>query len=200
MKYIIEHLDEELSQWSMWEYEQISKTVGKGSLIFTNIKDEKENNEKQKENLEKLKKLGTVKQEQVNELKIDMKKACLLDPSAGKTLCPEDADTFDFLIFGGILGDNPPQGRTEKLLSPRLKGIEKRNLGEMQMSTDNAVKTAKMIVEDKIPFEKIKFIDEYELEITEKESVVLPYRYVFDDGKPFMHKKLLEYLKEHPFD
>ncbi|MBD3259428.1 hypothetical protein GF371_02230 [Candidatus Woesearchaeota archaeon] len=195
MKYIIEHLDEDLSQWSMWEYEQISKTVGKENLIFSNL-----HSIKNKQNLEKLKDLGETKEEPINELKqIDPKRACLLDPSAERTLCPEDADKFDFLIFGGILGDNPPQKRTEKLLSPRLPGIQKRNLGDMQMSTDNAVKTAKMIVEDGIPFDKIEFIDNYELKITEKESVVLPYRYLFEDNKPFMHKKLLKYLREHPF-
>jgi ribosome biogenesis SPOUT family RNA methylase Rps3 len=195
MKYVIEHLDEELEQWSMWEYENISVTVGKGNLIFSNM-----HNIKNKENVEKLKQLGTTTQEPVNEMQqVNLKRACLLDPSAEKTLCPDDAENFDFLIFGGILGDNPPQKRTEKLLSPRLPGIEKRNLGDMQMSTDNAVKCAKLIVEDKIPFEEIKFIDNYELKITEKESVVLPYRYLFEDNKPFMHKKLLEYLKEHPF-
>jgi len=195
MKYIIEHLDEELEQWSMWEYENISAVVGKENLIFTNL-----HSIKNKENLDKLKRLGETKEQPVNELKqMDIKRACLLDPSAEKILCPEDADKFDYLIFGGILGDNPPQKRTEKLLSPRLQGIAKRNLGDMQMSTDNAVKCSKKIVEDKVPFDQIDFVDNYELKITEKESVILPYRYLFEDNKPFMHKKLLEYLKEHPF-
>ena len=37
MKFIIEHLEPELYDWCLIEYEHISKIVGKENLIFTNI-------------------------------------------------------------------------------------------------------------------------------------------------------------------
>ena len=42
MKVIIEHLEPELYDWCLIEYEHISKIAGKGNLIFTNIKNKKE--------------------------------------------------------------------------------------------------------------------------------------------------------------
>lgn len=34
----------------------------------------------------------------------DKSRVCLLDPSATKELSPEDGETFDVFLFGGILG------------------------------------------------------------------------------------------------
>lgn len=41
----------------------------------------------------------------------------LLDPKAEKELSPEDALEFDYFLFGGILGDDPPRDRTGKFES-----------------------------------------------------------------------------------
>ena len=41
---------------------------------------------------------------------IDFSKVCLLDMRAEKTLSPDDGSKFEVFIFGGILGDHPPQG------------------------------------------------------------------------------------------
>ena len=40
MKFVIEHLESELYEWCLIEYEHISKIVGKDNLTFTNIKSE----------------------------------------------------------------------------------------------------------------------------------------------------------------
>ena len=40
---------------------------------------------------------------------------CLLNMHAKSTLQPEDGQTFDGFLFGGILGDHPPQRRTQML-------------------------------------------------------------------------------------
>jgi len=182
MKFVIEHMEERLSPWCFWEYTHISQTVGKNNLIFTHISSNK------------LDQLGTIKPQPVAQLKL--KKACLLDPSAKKTLAPADAKKFNYLIFGGILGDFPRKHRTQ-LLAQQLGKIEKRNLGQMQMSTDNAVLTAKLII-DGTPLEKIPFLDKLEILVDVGESVVLPYRYVLINHRPFISQKIVNYLKKHP--
>ncbi|PIN79587.1 hypothetical protein COV16_03445 [Candidatus Woesearchaeota archaeon CG10_big_fil_rev_8_21_14_0_10_34_8] len=182
MKYIIEHIDPEIYDWSLMEYKHISKVVGKLNVIFTNIKNNKD----------KLRALGRVEEKQIKELKL--KNACLLDPKAEKTLNPKD--NFDYLIFGGILGDDPPQGRTEKAFTG-LK-CEKRNLGSVQMSTNTAVLVAKMIVDGR-KFEEIKFVDELVIPVQEGEEIILPYRFVVKNGKPVLADGYVEFVKENEF-
>ena len=100
-------------------------------------------------------------------------------------------------IFGGILGDYPEQGRTEKYLTSKLKNVEIRNLKEMQMSTDTAVLVTKIIT-DGTQIEKIKFIDKPLITLKKgkfKEEIELPYRYVSKNNKPAISNKLLKYLK-----
>lgn len=189
MKFIIEHLEPFISEWCMIEYENISKIVGKENLIITNLP---------RKDFKKLKQLAELHEESV--LTIPLKNSCLLEPKSKRILTAND--NFNYLIFGGILGGHPEQGRTEKYLTSKLPGKlinpETRNLGKMQMSTDTAVLVTKMIARDKIPFQKIKFIDKPAIELKQgiiKEEIILPYRYVEEKGKPRISKKLLEYLK-----
>ena len=185
MKFIIEHLEHEMYEWCLIEYEHISKIVGKKNLLFTKVP---------KKDAPKLKKYGEVLTESVLDLKL--KNACLLDPKATQTLKP--SDSFEYFIFGGILGDYPEQGRTEKYLTSKLKNVKTRNLGTKQMSTDTAVLVTKTIL-DGTSFEKIPFIDEPEIALKKgrvAESILLPYRYVAEKGKPVLNKKLLNYLKK----
>lgn len=190
MKFIIEHLEQFVSEWCLIEYENISNIVGKENLIITNL---------QKKDFKKLKHLAEIHKESV--LEMPLKNVCLLEPKSKKILTPNDK--FSYYIFGGILGDHPKRGRTEKYLTSKLKTSklvkpETRNLGDMQMSTDTAVLVAKTIAKDKIDFNKIKFIDKPEITLKEgkiSESIILPYRYVNENSKPRISKKLLEYLK-----
>lgn len=181
--YIIEHLEPELFEWCFFEYKHISKIVGKNNLWFTNIQNEKD--------VKKLAAFGKVLKESVQTLKLD--NACVLDPEADKTLEPNE--NFDYLIFGGILGDYPPKKRTNSELGKFLPNAEKRNVGKEQMSTDNAVYTAKQIAENGKKFEELKFLDNASIEINEFESVELPYRYNLADGKPLISKEVINYLK-----
>jgi len=179
MKFIIEHLEPELYDWCLIEYRHISKAVGKDNLIFTNIKKGKD----------KLAGLGEVKEESVNNM--NLKNACLMEMDGKQTLSSKDK--FDSLVFGGILGDHPPQGRTLKHFK-NWKG-DKRNLGTEQMSTDNAVMVSKLIV-DGADFSKLKFQDEIEIPIEEGQSVIFPFRYLIINRKPFISEELIEYLKK----
>ncbi len=175
MKYVIEHLEPELNEWSIIEYRHISKLVGNGNLIITNVKDSKE-----------LEGYAEIKKESINSLKL--KNSCVLDPCAKKTLSPDEK--FDYFIFGGILGNSPAEGRT-KLIT--LKA-ERRNLGAAQMPTDNAVMAAKLISEG-TPIEKLQFITDLEIKMGENESVVFPFTYIVINNKPLVSKELIEYLK-----
>ena len=191
MKYIIEHLDKRLYKWCFLEYKHASKVVGKENIVFTNVSGEKAR--------EKLRKFSKVSKKSVSDIdkitrvnKTDDKKKvriCVLDPSAKKQLITSDKNKFDYLIFGGIMGDYPPQGRT-KSLSKSLKensvAFDIRNLGKEQMSTDTAVLVAKMIIKDGKKFSDIKFQDTIIIEINDCEEVELPFRYVVED---FVDKK-----------
>jgi ribosome biogenesis SPOUT family RNA methylase Rps3 len=78
---------------------------------------------------------------------IPISKVCLLDPKAPKALCPEDGQPgkFEFFLFGGILGDDPPRDRTGEL---RKMGFEGRHLRDVQMTTDTALHVTKLVIED----------------------------------------------------
>ena len=176
MKFIIEHIDSELFEWSLIEYEHISDVVGKENLMFTNIKGD---NSKRI-----LKKFGEIFGESIAEMKL--KNVCILDSNAEITLDSSDKKKFDYFVFGGILGDDPPQKRTWQLINSfknKKISFESRNLGKEQMPTDTAV-----IVSDRIllgeKLENMKFSDNIEIEISENESVLLPYRYLLINGNP----------------
>jgi len=183
--YVIEHLEPELWEWCLIEYESISKIVGKENLWFTNIKNEKDK--------EKLKKFGKISKESIRELNLD--NICILDPEAPELLTAEDTKQFKYLIFGGILGDFPPRKRTKEELTKFFPEAEQRNIGKEQFSTDNAVKVCHMI-ESGMKFQDIPLIKDAEIEINDIESFILPFTYISENGKPFMSDKIIAYLKK----
>jgi ribosome biogenesis SPOUT family RNA methylase Rps3 len=187
--FVIEHLEPKLWKWCKFEYENISKLVGKPNLWITNLKRQNKF----------LNSIGTTEKQRIFELGIDQSKICILDPDAKEILKPEDAKKFDYFIFGGILGDNPPRKRTGPELSVFMPNVEKRHIGNIQMSTDNAVLTTKMIIVDGKKFEDINFVDSPELKFGEFRFLELPYRYVNvgskENPKPQMSEKLFKFLK-----
>lgn|SRR3989338_893853 len=188
MKFVIEHLEPELYEWCLIEYRHISGIVGKGNLIFTNIKNSKE--------ADKLKRYGIVYGKSTSELKL--KNICVLSQYSEKTLTTSDRDNFDYLVFGGILGDNPAKKRTNGIidgLKKRKIRFEARNLGNVQMPTDVAVYAAKKILEGK-KLSDFRFIGEVEIEINENESVTLPFRYIIGSNKLVINEKLVEHLRK----
>ena len=188
MKFIIEHLEPELYEWCLIEYENIYKIVGKQNLIFTNIKNQ--------EGIRKLKKYGAVFEKSISELKFE--NICILSQYAGKTLTSSDKGNFEYFVFGGILGDNPAKKRTQDIINSLKKRkikFDTRNLGSRQMPTDNAVFLAKKILDGK-NINDFKFVNEVEIEINENESVTLSFRYVVDNNKLVINEKLVEYLRK----
>lgn len=183
MKYVIEHLEKGIGKWCLIEYFHISAIVGKENLIFTNMKNGK-----------KIKLLGKTTGKKAKDFlsSVDPEKVCLLDPGAETTLLPEDR--FEFLVFGGILGDYPPKQRTKKLMADVL--FQKRNLGREQMCTDTAVHVAFLIAEKGKNLSELRFKDSVEILMAENESVELPYRFLLDsNNNPIIAPGLKQYLK-----
>jgi len=182
-KFIIEHLEPEMYPWCILEYKHISKRVGNGNLIFTNIR----------KGAEKIKNLGEIIKKSVKKLKLV--RACILDPCAKEMLTPATAKKFDYFIFGGILGDNPQRFRTKKELTLRL-GLPAFNLSSRQMSTDTAVIVCKKVVDGK-NLGKLKFVDEFEVVEGKNLSRILPYRYLVENGTVVFTPGLRGLLKKH---
>src|SRR3989338_4192947 len=206
MRFVVEHLEPELYEWCLIEYEHISKIVDKNNLIFTNInkkkKNKRENSKKEfsgvhKDKLyEQLKKYGKVYGKSISEL--DFSNTCVLSQYSKNTLKTEDKNKFKYFVFGGILGDSPAKKRTldliKKLKKHKIK-FEERSLGNKQMPTDVAVYVAKKILEGR-KLSDFRFVNEIEIEVNENESVVLPFRFVVDDKKLVINEKLVEHLRK----
>jgi len=187
--YIIEHLEEKVWPWCVIEYKHISETVGKSNTWFTHVP----------QSSARFLHFGTVFTESAIQL-YNAKKltnVCVLDPAAKKLLTPDEAKNFDFFVFGGILGDDPPRKRTEPELTSKMSGVTARHIGPKQMSTDTAVYVVHQIVSGK-KFSDLQFQDELEIPLGKNESTILPYRYVVVNGKPWVSPELVTFLKEQP--
>lgn len=180
--YIIEHLEPKVWTWCLIEYRHISEIVGKQNLLITNVKESN-----------KLNSIASIKKQSVTEL--NLKNACVLDPDAKQTLTPDEARQFDFFVFGGILGDDPPQKRTFPELTSKLHNLTARNLGKAQMSTDTAVYVTQQTVNGK-RLSDLEFQDSIEIELGKNESTILPYKYILINGKPMMSKELVDYIRK----
>jgi len=125
---------------------------------------------------------------------VPLDRVCLLDPKAAEELSPSDGEgTFDWFLFGGILGDDPPRDRTSEL---RALGFPTRHLGPIQMTTDTALGVTKIVVEDKVPLRSIDYIDHPTIRFNSKESVEMPFRYIRKDGEPLLPPGMREHLLE----
>ncbi|KAF2035597.1 DUF431-domain-containing protein [Setomelanomma holmii] len=190
--FVVEHLDPELEAWSSLEYATIASESHASGAKF--LLSSVPTTLKLPENLQHIQGLN-IETRGIEEIYADKKdKVCLLDPAASKDLSPEDGDTFDIFLFGGILGDDPPRDRTSEL---RKKGYQGRRLGPVQMTTDTAVRVTRIIVQDRIPVEKIPFVDHPELKINRNESTQMPFRYVTGkDGQPIMPEGMIELISK----
>ena len=95
------------------------------------------------------------------------------------------------------MDENDPD-RTKEL---RIHGFPTRNLGNVQMTTDTAINTSYIILEEGTPFEKIQFIDRPTFQFSKYESLTMPFRYLSrkNEQKPLMPEGMLELLREDSF-
>ncbi|KAJ7172096.1 SAM-dependent RNA methyltransferase [Mycena filopes] len=123
-----------------------------------------------------------------------LQKVCLLDPKAELPLSPEDGDgRFEWFLFGGILGDDPPRDRTSEL---RVMGFPTRHLGPVQMTTDTALGVTKLVVNDKIPLDDIPYVNLPTIVFNAKESVEMPFRYIAEGSEPKLPPGMRKLLHE----
>ncbi|KAF9693655.1 hypothetical protein EKO04_008324 [Ascochyta lentis] len=190
--FVVEHLDPELEQWSSLEYSAIAQECHDSGSQF--LLSSVPTSLKLPENLQQAKGLN-VETRGIEEIYADRKnRVCLLDPAAAKDLSPEDGDNFDIFLFGGILGDDPPRDRTSEL---RKKGYEGRRLGPVQMTTDTAVRVTRICVQDRVPVEKIPYVDHPEIRTNANESTEMPFRYVVGkNGEPIMPPGMVDLIKK----
>ncbi|CCH63072.1 hypothetical protein TBLA_0J00740 [Henningerozyma blattae CBS 6284] len=201
MKYIIEHMEEGFSEWVILEYSQILRDIGASNLILSSLP----KNTTARDIPQRLLDLGLqwTTEDLVNLQKsfpelepLKDGRVCLLDPNATIDLLPEDANKFDYFVFGGILGDHPPRDRTKELQMAYPKLVVGRRLGDKQMTTDTAIRTTQIIIQKQTKFEDIKFIDYPEFRFSKKEATEMPFRYVLDsNGKPILPEGMLELIK-----
>ncbi|MFT4303971.1 MAG: RNA methyltransferase [Candidatus Woesearchaeota archaeon] len=181
-KFIIEHLDPKLWKWSFVEYKHISEIVGKKNTIYTNIRNTKEK--------DKLSKYGKVEKRSVKEM--ILKNACILDPSAKKLLEPNEK--FDYIVLGGVLGDYPRKKRTKKELTDKIRGMDARNLGKFQMSTNTAAYVAWKIING-TPLKDIKFRRKLKVKDTNNLEIELPFSFVEENGELVLPKGYIDLVK-----
>lgn len=100
--FVVEHLDPELGPWSALEYACIAREshASGARFLLSSVPAELQ----MPADLAATQGLE-VEQRSVEEIFADRKdKVCLLDPAAQVELSPEDGDTFEVFLFGGILG------------------------------------------------------------------------------------------------
>ena len=185
MLFVIEHLEPKLSEWLYMEYSHAAQIVGRERLLITNVK--------RKDEFRKLGKTMCVQTKRAHEL-FKQRELIVLDPCARKKLMPTDLKNKRAIVIGGILGEEPPLGRTRKLLTKSLPGASARNIGRHQFPIDGATYMAKQVSDDK-SLEEIPVKHGLEIRIGSGHSVILPYAYPLVDGKPLISKKLVAYLK-----
>ncbi|KAJ3032162.1 UNVERIFIED_CONTAM: hypothetical protein HDU68_000001 [Siphonaria sp. JEL0065] len=190
-KYIVEHLEEGLSEWVQLEYSNMIKQVGKGNLILANMTPATIELVPQH-----IREGAVCTQETALKYAGGIEKVLLLDPSATQELGPEDGKPeagFEYLLFGGILGDDPPRDRTKEL---RVQGFAGRHLGNYQMTTDTAVLVSRRVVEGGFKLSELTFVDKPDLQLDLHQSVEMPFRYLVEDGKPVLPAGFLDLLRK----
>lgn len=172
-----------ISDWLLYEYENASRIAGVDCLIFTNVSGV---------GAERLRGLGEVRSEHVWEI-FNPEELIILDPQSPRALQPEEARGKKAIVVGGILGDNPPRGRTRKLLTSRARGAASRNIGAWQFAIDGSVYVAKKVLEG-YRLEAIPVKRRLAIKVSEHHSIMLPYAFPLHNGKPVINPKLVKYL------
>jgi len=203
VKIFVEHLERGVSDWLVAEYENVVKIAERYGIkaTITNVRWE--------DHLCRLSNLKNVVEKSVKAILREnlwrRPRVIILDPASREVLSPSDFSSPEtWLIFGGILGDHPPRGRTRFLLTAKLLELDRRlvvsrNLGPFQFPIDGSVYMSVEVMRgrgvEEIP---VKVGLELELERVGSyvSTVFLPYAYPIVGGKPLISEKVLDLLCE----
>jgi len=185
VRLVIENLEPKHSKWLMLEYAH-AVTLWRDEVTFTNVRSAK---------LQRaLQALPNVHVSKRGVADLEVGKALVLDPKAGRALLPEDCRKFDTLVVGGILGGEHMRGRTQKLLTRRAK-LPARNLGKVQLPIDIAVFAARAIALGG-HLEDLDFTTGLTVKYPDGMEVELPYGYPVVGKKVIVTPGLMEYLAD----
>ncbi len=190
---VIEHCEDHLSRWLLYEYEDAARLSG-GRIVFTHVS--------RREWCERLSRLGRCYRDSIVELRGVLwekpEEVIVLDPSAEKLLEPREARSARVVVVGGILGDNPPRGRTRECITGRMGGVLARSLGPYQLSIDGAVYVY-LRVEEGLEPTRVPVVTnprfEFEVLPGVRVEVELPFAYPLVDGKPLIPEGVVRLLK-----
>ncbi len=184
MLWVIEHL-ENLSEWVKLEYAHCSKIIGRKNLLFTNVRAANER--------KVLGRWGGVDARSATEI-FEKEKIIVLEPKAqGSMLTATDFKKHKKILIGGILGDFPARGRTQELITSKLKNSVPRSLGIYQFSIDGAAFVARKI---QLKQEKeLGILNQPEIELNDEHSIELHYAVPVFRGKLIFTPGLVDYLK-----
>lgn len=185
MLFVIEHLEPKLSEWLYIEYSHAAQIVERKRLLITNVKKKGESR--------KLVEIAGVERKRACEL-FKQHELIVLDPRARKKLSPADMRGRGVIVIGGILGEEPPLGRTRELLTRTLPRASTRNLGKEQFAIDGATYVAKQVSEGK-SLEEVPVQHGLEIQISEVHSTFLPYTFPLVRGKPLISQELIAYFR-----
>ncbi len=188
-KIVIEHLEECYGPWLLYEYINASMLVGRENIIYSNIRSGRIRRI--------LSRYGFVLDSSIGSIVKD-EDMIILDPSAPKTIEQRDIKYNTYIVIGGILGADPPLGRTRELLTERHRGAKARNIGDKQFSIDGAAYVAYMLLNG-LDLHDIEYIDDLTVQ-SEYSIVKLPYRYPLKNEVPIISKTIKTILSiEGPF-
>ncbi|GAA6047359.1 hypothetical protein JCM3770_001264 [Rhodotorula araucariae] len=202
--YVIEHMEDDeadssFPHWIALEYAQMLQWAAPHQVIFSSLSPASVTSLSE-QLLARGAQPGTfrVETKTVRQLMQDenvpLDKVCLLDPRAPAVIAPGDGTQYDWFLFGGILGDDPPRDRTGQL---RAHGFPGRHLGPVQMTTDTALGVTSLVVSGGKTLDAITFVDHPTISFGPHEGVEMPFRYIVDDktGEPILPKGMREHLK-----
>ncbi|KAJ9102932.1 hypothetical protein QFC20_004898 [Naganishia adeliensis] len=204
-KYVIEHMEDDddttkvVPPWVQLEYAQMLKNAGDKSEVYFTSLSSSSAAILPSQLAEAVKNAPNVAKSTATTtpiLQLLQLQPGLTDPNLQKrVLSPSDGapGKFEYFLFGGILGDDPPRDRTGEL---RKLGFETRHLGSVQMTTDTALGVTKLIIDDKIPLDEIPYVDHPTIRFNATESVEMPFRYIKGpDGEPVLPAGMKELLQ-----
>jgi len=185
---IIEHLESGLPKWIEIEYRHASRFVYDCEFVLTNFKDYNA--------LSIVSSIfDKVYDKSISEISDLFDNLIILDPLASEELRVNDLANKDvYVVIGGILGDFPPRGRTDKFLSQRMPNVPKRNIGPYQFPIDSCVYIVVEMGKGR-DLNDIPIVRDITLDLGNGKTVFLPYAYPLVEDKPLISDELIEMLK-----
>jgi len=185
---VIEHLEPCINRWLLAEYSYVAKLFP-GSLVITNVVSSMHR--------EVLSRIAPVYSESASQ--ILRGKVVVLDPWASTRLTPADLSDAEFVVIGGIMGDDPPKRRTETMISKRMPWALRRSLGPSQFTIAGAAYMLKMVSEGReLSTIRVKVGLEVELPFDRFTKLVvrLPYAFPMSNGQPVLPENYIRIVAE----